>query len=393
VTNAGQVVTDDLDYVCRNAGDELAAMAGTRVLISGGGGFLGYYLVQALLHWRRLNRAQPPVHVTVTDNFVLGTPVWLARLADDPAVRVVRHDVTVPLPREVGDFEYVLHAASIASPAYYRRYPIETMDANVDGLRRMLDRVRDQTERGVPVLGFLFFSSSEVYGDPDPAHIPTTEEYRGNVSCIGPRACYDESKRYGETLCAVFARVYGLPVKIVRPFNNYGPGMRLTDGRVVADLARNVLAGEDIVLRSDGTPTRTFCYVADAVVGYYKALVRGRTAEPYNIGVDGPEIDVRQLGELIAALARDLYGYHGKVVHEASDDPDYLTDSPRRRCPSIEKARREIGYRPAISLEEGLKRTLIWFREQRSSEPGRSRGRTLEATPKGGHAEEGGRLP
>ncbi|MDR7543858.1 MAG: NAD-dependent epimerase/dehydratase family protein [Armatimonadota bacterium] len=366
---AADVVIADLEYICQNASDELAEMAGTRVLVSGGGGFLGYYLVQAVLHWNRLNQSAPPIRVTIADSFILGTPAWLGELVGDSALRVVRHDVTIPLPTEVGDFEYVAHAASIASPVYYRRYPIETMDANVDGLRRMLDRARGQTARGVPVRGFLFFSSSEVYGDPDPAHIPTPEEYRGNVSCTGPRACYDEAKRYGETVCVAFANAYGLPVKIVRPFNNYGPGMKLTDGRVVADLTRNVLRRENVILRSDGSPTRTFCYVADAIVGYYKVLVRGRTAQPYNIGVSAPEISVRELGERIVALARDLYGYRGKVVCTASDDPGYLTDSPRRRCPSIEKARRELDYQPAIPLDEGLKRTLVWFSEQRAAEP------------------------
>ena len=133
-----------------------------------------------------------------------------------------------------------------------------------------------RAKRGRPIRGFLFFSSSEIYGDPTPDAIPTPETYRGLVSCTGPRACYDESKRYGETLCVIFAQVHGLPIRMARPFNNYGPGMKITDGRVIADFARDILDGEDITLLSDGSPTRTFCYVADAVSGYYKILVRGR---------------------------------------------------------------------------------------------------------------------
>ena len=141
----------------------------------------------------------------------------------------------------------------------------------------------------------LFYSSSEIYGDPTPENIPTPETYRGNVSCTGPRACYDESKRYGETLCVNFARQHGVPIKVARPFNNYGPGLKITDGRVIPDFARDILAGRDIVMLSDGSAQRTFCYVADAVAGYYKILVKGRPGEAYNVGVETPEISMAEL--------------------------------------------------------------------------------------------------
>ncbi|MHA2316013.1 MAG: NAD-dependent epimerase/dehydratase family protein, partial [Candidatus Hermodarchaeia archaeon] len=144
--------------------------------------------------------------------------------------------------------------------------------------------------------------------------MPTPESYRGNVSCTGPRACYDESKRYGETLCVNYARQYDLPIKIARPFNNYGPGLKITDRRVLPDFARDVLAGKDIVMLSDGSPTRTFCYVADAIAGYYKILVKGRNGESYNIGVEEPEISIAELAERVVGLARDLFDYQGKVV-------------------------------------------------------------------------------
>src|SRR5262249_20204512 len=159
-----------------------------------------------------------------------------------------------------------------------------------------------------PVRGFLFYSSSEIYGDPDPAHIPTPEDYRGYVSCTGPRACYDEAKRYGETLCVNFARVHHVPVKVARPFNNYATGLKITDRRVIPDFVRDVLSGRDIVMLSDGSPMRTFCYVADAVIGYYKVLVNGRPGESYNIGVETPEISMAELAERIVALGRDLFG-------------------------------------------------------------------------------------
>jgi nucleoside-diphosphate-sugar epimerase len=247
-------------------------------------------------------------------------------------------------------------------------YPIETMDANVNGLRFLLEYSRAQRDKGRPVEGFLFFSTSEIYGDPPPEAIPTSETYRGNVSCTGPRACYDESKRYGETLCVNFARTYDLPIKVARPFNNYGPGLKITDRRVLPDFARDVLAGKDIVMLSDGSPTRAFCYVADAVVVYYKILTRGQKGEAYNIGVEEPEISIADLAQRIAALASELWGYEGQVVREASPDRNYLVDNPNRRCPLITKARNELGYEPRISLDEGLRRSLIWYSDNRGAE-------------------------
>jgi nucleoside-diphosphate-sugar epimerase len=359
---AADLAAVDLDYCCSQLGSELERLAGTRVLLTGGAGFLGYYLVQSLVEWNRRTPPSSRVSLTVLDNYILGVPRWLEDLSRE--LVLMKHDVTTPWPEALGAFEYFVHAASIASPTFYRRYPIETMDANVSGLRLLLERMRRQQDGGVPVRGLLFFSSSEIYGDAEPSAIPTPETYPGRVSTTGPRACYDESKRYGETLCVNFAQQYGLPITMVRPFNNYGPGLKITDGRLVPDLARNVLAGADLVLHSDGSPTRTFCYVADAVVGFFKVLVRGRSGEAYNIGADAPEITVRQLADRVAAAGKDLFGYTGRVLSQPSADPRYLTDNPRRRCPDTRKAREELGFEPRIDLDEGLRRSLVWYAAQ-----------------------------
>ena len=220
------------------------------------------------------------------------------------------------------------------------------MDANIAGFVSSLDRAVESEASGDPIQGFLFFSSSEIYGDPTPENIPTPETYRGNVSCTGPRACYDESKRYGETLCVNFAREHGVPVAIARPFNNYGPGLKLTDRRVIPDLARDVLDGRDLTLLSDGSAKRTFCYVADAIVGYYKILVRGRPGEPYNIGTEEPEVSMAELAERITTLARQLFGYQGSVVRSESADADYLVDNPLRRRPLDRQGPRRAWLRP-----------------------------------------------
>jgi UDP-glucuronate decarboxylase len=363
---AKDVVQADLKLIANNLGPEFAQMAGRSVLIAGGAGFLGYYLVQSALHWNRLNHGRSPVRSTILDSFVRGMPGWLESFRSDLNLRLRRHDITLPLPPDLGDHQYLIHAASIASPIYYRRCPIETMDANVNGLRHMLDYCHAQMESGKAIEGMLFYSSSEIYGDPTPENIPTPETYRGNVSCTGPRACYDESKRYGETLCVNFAQQRGVPVKMARPFNNYGPGLKITDRRVIPDFARDILAGRDIVMLSDGSPQRTFCYVADAVVGYYKILVRGRPGEPYNIGVENPEISMAGLAEKLIGVARDL-GYQGRVILQKSQDPDYLVDNPNRRCPVLTKARTELGYDPVVGLAEGLRRSLIWYTENREA--------------------------
>jgi nucleoside-diphosphate-sugar epimerase len=361
--DAAAVVDGDLESICRRLDPDFRAMEGCRLLITGGAGFLGYYMVQAVLHWSRTRKPRTPIALTVCDNYIRGVPDWLKALDGEPALTLLKHDITLPLAREAGDFDFVVHAASIASPTYYRKYPIETMDANVQGLRLLLDRCREQVARGRDLRGFLFFSTSEIYGDPPPGQIPTSESYRGNVSCTGPRACYDESKRYGETLCVNFARQYGMPVTIARPFNNFGPGLKITDRRVLPDFARDLFAGRDLVMLSDGSPTRTFCYITDAVAGYFSILVRGRAGESYNIGNEAPEISMADLAGLLVKLARDLFGYQGRVVLRPSDETDYLTDNPQRRCPVIEKARRELGFEPAVPLEEGLRRMLVWYRD------------------------------
>jgi UDP-glucuronate decarboxylase len=365
---AAEVRDGDLAAMVDALDTDLGRMSGKRLLVTGGAGFLGYYLVQVPLAWNDAHPGEPPIQVTVFDNYFRGVPAWLEGLGRRPQVELVVHDMRAPLPEPMGEYAYVVHAAGIASPTYYRAHPIETMDANINGLRNLLDYARRRREAGRELEGFLFYSSSEIYGDPAADAIPTPETYRGNVSCTGPRACYDESKRYGETLCVNFARQHGIPVTMVRPFNNYGPGMKITDGRVIADLFRDALAGRDLVLLSDGSPTRTFCYVSDAVTGYYLALLRGRPGEPYNIGVDGPEISMRELANTIAELANELFGHRVRVVHGQSPEGDYLVDNPNRRCPDITKAGQELGYRPQMTLQEGLWRTLRWYSGNRGGE-------------------------
>ena len=239
--SAREVIEQDLDYIIANLDGVLEQLAGRHLLIIGGAGFLGYYLTQSIVHYNHsVSDPSRKVRMTVYDNFIRGIPDWLSKISTEVSVTVEKFDVIDPLTTGHGQFDYIIHAASIASPTFYRQYPIETMDANVTGLRNVLEYAREQ-QTSSNVSGLLFYSTSEIYGDPDPAHIPTPETYRGFVSCTGPRACYDESKRFGETLCVNFASQYGVPVRIARPFNNYGPGLKIDDARVLPDFCRDVL--------------------------------------------------------------------------------------------------------------------------------------------------------
>ncbi len=359
------LLRDDLETLCDDLASELGQMGGGRLLITGGGGFLGYYLIQAVLHWNDTRAAGACIRTVVYDNYARGVPEWLEALRAHPDLELVRQDMIQPLPAGMGHFDFIVHAAGIASPMYYRAQPLKCIDANINGLRNLLDYAVAEREAGRPVKAFLFYSSSEIYGDPAADAIPTPETYRGNVSCTGPRACYDESKRFGETLCVTFAQQEGIPVRIARPFNNYGPGLKITDGRVIPDFAGNVLAGRDIVMFSDGSPKRTFCYSTDAITGYYKVLIRGGNGEPYNVGIETPEISMAQLANMVQDSAKRLFGYPGKVVLGKAQEADYLLDKPTRRCPVIAKAREQLGYAPRVAVEDGVQRSLIWYHHNR----------------------------
>ena len=357
-----KIEADDLDYICKNGLDELKLLAGNKILLVGGAGFLGYYFVKSILHWNQnYSHCGPSISITVLDHFSRGRPTWLTDLSKNNSLELIEHDITKKLPNSLTGYTYIIHAASIASPTFYRLHPLETMDANVNGLRNLLEYTKESNLTGAIVKGFLYFSTSEIYGDPSPEFIPTPESYRGYVSCTGPRACYDESKRYGETLSVIFSQKYKLPVKIVRPFNNYGPGLKITDKRVIPDFARNIINGEDIVIYSSGSPMRTFCYISDAIIGYYKVLTKGISGESYNIGTNDTEISMSDLAIHMATLSKKLFNYSGSIVLKNNDDPKYLTDNPNRRCPDIKKAMRDLNYNPQIALTAGLEKSLQWY--------------------------------
>jgi UDP-glucuronate decarboxylase len=340
----------DLDEIRSRIDDALEQLAGKTVLVSGGEGFLAGYVVDVLLDAND-DGLTPRCTVISVDNRVTADPSRLAHRDGRDDFSLLVRDVTEALDVD-GTVDMVVHAASIASPSLYRERPLETIDVNVGGTRRLLDLARAKgAER------FLFLSSSEIYGDPPPERVPTREDYWGHVSCTGPRACYDESKRLGETLCTTYHRLYGLHVTIVRPFNVFGPRLRLDDRRVVPDFVRDALAGRPITLLSDGRVTRSFCYVTDATSAILRLLVDGAAGEAYNVGND-EEVTI---GEL-AALVDELAGNERGVRYGSSDDPAYLVDNPSRRSPDLAKIRSSIDWAPEVTLREGIARTLAHHR-------------------------------
>ena len=214
--------------------------------------------------------------------------------------------------------------------------------------------------RSAPAKGMLYLSTSEIYGDPDASFIPTPEDYRGYVSCTGPRACYDESKRLAETLCQTYLSLYEVPVKVVRPFNVYGPGQRLDDGRIIPDLMRAALNRQPLVLFSDGRASRAFCYVSDAIRAMWRVLIEAPKGAIFNVGNDESETT-------IVDVARHVQRAAGPPTlpteHRISPDAQYLTDNPRRRLPDLSRLRGCCSWQPKVTLADGLARTLRSYQE------------------------------
>jgi len=354
MSRVDKIIGSDAEIMQATIPNVFRQLSGSNILVTGACGFLGSYIVDILA---ALNRRSPSLnaHIVACDNFIATNADRLAHLKGEPFIEFRTANV-VDKTDWGRKFDWIIHCASMASPIYYRPRPLETIDANVNGTWRMLDLAEAHGSKGV-----LFFSSSEIYGDPDPKFIPTPEHYRGYVSCTGPRACYDESKRLGETLCISFWSQRKVPSKIVRPFNVYGPGQRLNDGRMVPDMMSAALKGGPIVLLSDGSPTRSFCYVRDFIAGSLGVLVLGKPAEPYNVG-NAEERSMLDVARLMAEIAGPP-GRPLEVKFGKSDDADYLIDNPNRRCPDLAKVKADVGYQPTVDLRTGLARTFEYYRE------------------------------
>lgn len=305
-----------------------------RLILSGVAGFIGSHLCDRLL-------AEGHVVVGV-DNLLTGSMRNLEHLASHPGFKFLRHDVIQPLEVE-GPVDGVLHLASPASPKDYLRYPIETLEVGSIGTRNLLELAKRHGAR------FLLASTSECYGDP--LEHPQRESYWGNVNPVGPRSCYDEAKRFAEAMTMAYHRKHGLRTNIARIFNTYGPRMQLDDGRVVPSFIDQALRGKPVTIYGDGSQTRSFCYVSDLVDGLFR-LMFSDEAYPVNLG-NPEEMTIREFAEWVCRLT----GAKAEFEHHPLPE-----DDPQRRRPDITKARTLLGWEPRVSLEDGLRRTIEYFR-------------------------------
>lgn len=303
-------------------------------MVSGAAGFIGSHFCDLLLAREHA--------VVALDNFLTGRRYNLKHLAGEPGFRFLEQDITKPFSID-GSVDCVVNMASPASPRDYLAYPIETLEVGSIGAQRMLEVAREKGAR------FLLASTSECYGDP--LEHPQRESYWGHVNPVGPRSCYDESKRFAEAITMAYHRKFGLRTNIVRIFNTYGPRMKLDDGRVVPSFLDQALRGESITVFGDGTQTRSFCYVSDLVEGIYRLMLAD---ERYPVNLGNPsEMTIREFAEHIQRLT----GTRSNIVFRPLPE-----DDPRQRRPDISKARTLLGWEPKVSLNEGLKSTVDYFR-------------------------------
>lgn len=310
-----------------------------RTLVTGGAGFIGSHLCDFLL--------SKGYSVVCVDNLITGQPANIRHLLDRESFKFIRHDVTELIPVE-GDIDFVLHFASPASPVDYLKLPLETLRAGAWGTFSALELAKEKNAK------FLFASTSEVYGDP--MVNPQTEEYWGNVNPVGPRSVYDEAKRYGEALTMAYHRYYSMDTRIARIFNTYGPRMRGDDGRAIPTLIMQALAEQPLTVFGNGLQTRSFCYVSDLVEGVFEFML-SEINEPINLG-NPSEITIMELAMKILEITNSK----SAVIHKPLPE-----DDPRVRRPDISRAQKLLHWSPKVTLEEGLKETVTWFENVRSS--------------------------
>ena len=346
--NSEDIFLEDIKSIANELEEFYDELEGKTVLIAGGRGFLGTYFTSVLT---KINETlSKPMKIIVLDSLITSKD---KKDSVNQNIEFLEQDISKSF--EIDDnIDYIIHAASIASPPTYRKFPIKTVDVNYQGTKNLLEIAKEKKVRSM-----LLLSSSEIYGDPE--IFPTPESYVGKVSCTGPRACYDESKRLAETISILYFQQYKIPIKIARPFNVYGPYLNLDDGRIIPDFMNNAINKSQIIIHSDGSPTRSFCYVSDAIGGFFKLLLSKHDGIICNVGND-EEVSVKNVADTIKNIVAKPISI--KIIE--SDDPNYTKDNPQRRCPDLSLIKKTVNYVPKIDLEEGLKRVYKWYRSNLS---------------------------
>jgi UDP-glucuronate decarboxylase len=338
------IVEEDLRLIVATV-KSWEVFSGKTILVSGANGFLPSYMIFSLLKANEMfdlnlhivGLARNKERAEAKFGGYLGK--YFSLLFQDVAQKTL-------VDRKI---DFIVHAASQASPKYYGVDPVGTLNANVLGTNQLLLLAKDHNS-----VGFLYFSSSEVYGQMEEKFIPTREDQFGYIDIANVRSCYAEGKRLGETMCVSWWKQHGIPVKIVRPFHTYGPGMDLSDGRVYADFVSNILMGKDITIKSDGSAKRAFCYLSDATIGFFTVLIQGEKGEAYNVGNPNGEISIYELAQLLSSLFPEK---GVRVTRELNKDQGYLKSLVTRNCPDIGKLQ-NCGWNPKYSVSEGFSRTI-----------------------------------
>lgn len=320
------------------------------ILITGANGFLPAYIVQSLLF---ANKENPSLNIRVIA-LVRSWENAVKRFGDEKNNKHLTFIVTDVCEKITydGKIDFIIHAASQASPKYYGTDPVGTISANVTGTINMLELAKKHQ-----IESFLYFSSSEVYGQVDSEHNPIKEDYFGYLNPMSVRACYGESKKMGENICVSYYHQYQIPVKIVRPFHTYGPGMQLNDGRVYADFISNILKDEDIHLKSDGLAQRAFCYLTDATIGFLKVLLSKESGQAYNVGNPFEEYSILELAEIVSKVGKKPVNV---VKMHTNDGIHYMKSPVSRNAPDISKMI-TLGWKPATSVARGFERTYFSY--------------------------------
>jgi len=344
------IIKEDLESIYK-ADINWSRFAGKTVLITGANGFLPAYLVETLLYVSDCFLDKKIKVIGLVRNIEKAKKRFADYLSNTNLI-FIEQDVVEKIQLDV-NIHFIIHAASQASPKYYGTDPVGTLNANVLGTSNLLNLAKDHK-----VESFLFFSSSEVYGLLTSDQMPVKEDHYGYLNPLIVRSCYAESKRMGENMCASYLHQYQVNAKIIRPFHTYGPGMDLNDGRVFVDFVADVLRGENIVIKSDGTAKRAYCYITDAIIAYFKVLLEGKNGEAYNVGNPYNEHSVSELANIMVSIFEDE---PLKVIMANTGNGTYLPSQVSRIVPDINKLK-DLGWEPKVSAKEGFYRTVTSYK-------------------------------
>lgn len=334
-----KIISGDIKGINEEFSDYLESLSGKKILVTGGNGFIGSYIIDAISEFNNVIRE--PCKILVLNKNKTTDKSRLSHLINNEEVNFIEQDIGMPfsLPR---DINVILHAASISSPTSFLKKPIETVNSNIYGIKNLLEYAKEN-----PLENFVFFSSADVYGNPAPECIPTPETYTGNVDCLNPRSCYSESKRFSETLCSIFHKVYGIPTRILRIGHTYGPGLR--EDKAIYEFFYKSFKEGIINLKDSGQANISYCYISDTVRGIFNVMSKGNPGEAYNIGSGFPPITIKDLASLIGGAIGN-----GTLVNSNYLKSDDLSREYVRYL-DISKLKK-LGFEPKISLEEGIQR-------------------------------------